>query len=195
VSQDRRTFLKRSGAALSVAAAAGCVPDTPSRPGAAGRELAGPVLDALGSVVLPGELGREGQARAVADFAGWVRDYEPVPELNHGYGTHEIRYGPADPAPGWRAQLEALDLEATKRHGAGFGEIDAADRRALVLGAVRSERGTGLPAPLQAGHVAAALMAHWFRSPDAVDRCYGRRVAPRTCRGLDGSAAEPEAVS
>ena len=226
MTHDRRSFLKHTGAALSAAAAAGCVPGTPpgeaaqpgetakpgeiaqpgetaqpgeaARPGETaqpGRDLAGPLLDAVGAVVLPAELGDEGRAQAVADFAAWVRDYRAVPELNHGYGTHEIRYGPPDPAPGWRAQLDALDLEAHRRHGAPFAEIDGPARHDLVTAAMAAEGGTGLPSPLRARHVATALMAHWFGSSEAVDLCYGRRVSPRTCRNLERSSAEPEALS
>lgn len=196
MTHDRRAFLKRTGAALSAAAAAGCVPDTPPGETAQpGRDLAGPLLDAVGAVVLPAELGDERRAQAVADFAAWVRDYRAVPELNHGYGTHEIRYGPPDPAPGWLAQLDALDLEAQGRHGAPFAEIDGSARRDLVTAAMAADRGTGLPSPLRARHVATALMAHWYESPEAVDLCYGRRVSPRTCRSLEGSSVEPEALS
>ena len=202
MTHDRRTFLKRTGAALSAAAVARCAPGTPpgeaARPGETaqpGRDLAGPLLDTVGAVVLPAEIGDEGRAQAVADFAAWVRDYRAVPELNHGYGTHEIRYGPPDPAPGWRAQLDALDLEAHRRHGAPFAEIDGPARHDLVTAAMAADHGTGLPSPLRARHVATALMAHWFDSSEAVDLCYGRRVSPRTCRNLEGSSAEPEALS
>ncbi len=191
---DRRTFLKRSGAALSAAVVSGCVSDSPSPDEAVdSRHLEPALLRALATVVLPAELGQAGTEAAVQSFERWAYSYEPVAELNHGYGTSEIRYGPPDPVPAWKAQLEALDLEARKRTESSFVTLDVTGRRELLerqgLGS-----GSGMPSPLRAEHVAVALMAHWFRSSDATDRCYERRIAERTCRGIDSAPAEPEAL-
>jgi hypothetical protein len=145
----------------------------------------------VGRLVLPSELGSEGRERAVQAFEAWAYGYQPVAELNHGYGTSEIRYGPPDPVPGWAAQLEALDLEATQRHGTAFADLSRDAAEALLRRHLDDE-GDGMPDALEARHVAVALMAHWFASAEAVDRCYGVSISPRTCRGLDGSAAHPE---
>jgi hypothetical protein len=147
-------------------------------------------LRAIGSLVLPSELGADGQEAAVGAFQAWAEDYEAVPELNHGYGTSRIRYGPPDPVPAWGAQLEALELEALKRHGVGFAELDVGRGEAIIRRHVEDE-GTGMPNPLRARHVAVALLSHWLSTPDATDRCYGVRISPRTGRGLEGSASEP----
>ena len=155
------------------------------------RELIA-LLGAVGAVVLPSELGDAGRTAAVDGFRTWALAYEAVPELNHGYGTSEIRYGPPDPVPAWGAQLRALDLEAGRRHGTAFAALDPADRHALVRRHLDGA-GPGLPSPLGADHVALALLAWWLDTPDATDRCYGAAIAPRTCRGLDASATEPEA--
>jgi hypothetical protein len=152
------------------------------------------LLRLVGAMVLPSELGDAGRDAAVADFERWAAGYEAVPELNHGYGTSEIRYGPADPVPAWGAQLAALDLEAGKRHGARFGELEAPTRLALLRRHI-GDTGAGMPQPLAATHVAVALMSHWYGSPQATDRCYGVRISPQTCRGIDGSALEPEATT
>ena len=102
-------------------------------------------------------------------------------------------YGPPDPVPAWQAQLEALEIEASRRTGSSFAELDIPGRRELIR-RQELDGGSGLPSPLRARHVAVALMAHWFGSSEAVDRCYGRRIAERTCRGIDSAASEPEAV-
>ena len=191
--QDRRTFLKRSGAALSAAAVSGCVPNNvvPRGDSAASRHAS--VLRAVAEVVLPSDLEDASREQAVQSFERWALEYEPVAELNHGYGTSEIRYGPPDPGPGWQAQLEALDIEASRRTGSSFRELDIPQRQELIKRQGLDE-GSGLPNPLRARHVAVALMAHWFRSSEAVDLCYGRRIAERTCRGIDTAPSEPEAV-
>ena len=192
MSHDRRTFLKRSAAALSVTAAAGCVPDA-GREGARGA-LDPALLRAVGDTVLPGELEAGGREAAVRAFERWAYAYEPVAELNHGYGTSEIRYGPPDPVPAWSAQLQALDLEARRRHGSGLAALASSDRERLVRTHL-SGAGDGLPDPLRAEHVALALLAHWLGSSEALDRCYGRRIGLQQCRGLDSASAEPEALA
>ncbi len=192
---DRRTFLKRTGAVLSVAAAGGCGPDGAPGSGrpAEGTGLDPGVLRAVAPLVLPTELGDEGRERAVRAFETWAVDYEPVAELNHGYGTAEIRYGPPDPVPAWGAQLRALDLEASKRHGGAFATLGP-DIRLEILRRHVDDDGDSLPDALRARHVAVALMAHWFATPDATDRCYGVRITPRTCRGIADAPAEPESL-
>lgn len=194
MTEDRRTFLKRSGAAVSAAALSGCGPDHGRSDSAERRARLDPtILRAVAAVVLPGELGASGREAAVGSFERWAMEYQPVAELNHGYGTSEIRYGPPDPVPSWQAQLAALELEANARTGGSFAALDTGARLEL-LERQDLDAGSGLPSPLRARHVAVALMAHWFGSADAVDRCYGQRIAERTCRGIQTAPAEPEAV-
>lgn len=207
MTSDRRTFLKRSGAALSAAALSACVPGDPSRDGggrseadggpggAAALGLDAARLRALGDAVLPSELGADGREAAVSDFERWVAEYAPGFELNHGYGTSEIRHGPPHPAPAWAAQLDTLDAEARIRHGAGFADVGPEARLELVREQVETAGDTNASSPLRAGHVAVALLAHWLSSPGATDLCYGARISPRTCRGIPGSASQPEALA
>jgi hypothetical protein len=209
---DRRAFLRTAGVLAAGAAAAGC--DVP-RPRGDGADPAGgatraegapagsaprrardaaldrPTLAALGEVVLPGELGAAGQARAVDDFVAWVAGYEPVAEEMHGYGYAEIRYLPPDPAPGWRAQLDGLDLLARRSRGRAFAELPLASRRAMVEAALARLPNDTLPAPIAAGHVALALLAHWASSPAAWDLAYGARITPLTCRPLGDAPRRP----
>jgi hypothetical protein len=153
----------------------------------------GALLRAVASHVLPSELGEAGREQTVQGFERWAAAYQPVPELNHGYGTSEIRYGPADPAPAWAAQLRALDIEATKRTGKGFGALERGDADDLLRRHIGDE-GSGMPSPLRARHVAVALLAHWLSTPEATDRCYGVHIAPETCRGIATAPAKPAAL-
>lgn len=197
MSTDRRGFLKAAGTALGAAAVGtGCAPDPDAagdgRPGAASMD--GGLLRAVAVLVLPAELSPMEQEEAVQGFERWAAGYEPVAELNHGYGTSEIRYGPPDPRPGWAAQLRGLDLEAQRRSQTGFAALERTEADALLRGHLADARG-GLGAPLQAEHVGLALLGWWLSTPDATDRCYGVRISPQTCRGIDTAPAEPEALA
>lgn len=209
---DRRAFLRTAGVLAAGAAAAGC--DTGGAAGgdpaaAAGAPPAAPpaatpaagrardvaldrtTLAAVGDVVLPGELGDAGRAGAVDAFVAWVAGYEPVAERMHGYGYADVRYLPPDPAPGWRAQLEGLELLARRSRGASFAALPTTARRALVESALAGAPGDRLPAPIAASHVALALLAHWAASPAAWDLAYGARITPTTCRPLGATSRRP----
>lgn len=205
---DRRAFLRTAGVLAAGAAVTGCDAsradgDAPDASGGATgadapgsrreRDAAfdGATLAALGEVVLPAELGAAGRARTVRDFVAWIDGYEPVAEEMHGYGYAEIRYLPPDPAPGWRAQLEGLDLLARRSRGRSFAELPPASRRTMVEAALARVPGDRLPAPLAAGHVALALLAHWASSPAAWDLAYGARIAPGSCRPLNDAPRRP----
>jgi hypothetical protein len=186
---NRRSFLHSLGALAPGAALAGC----------AGTEAAETAVDplepgllrALAEAVLPSELGEAGRDRAVATFREWLQDFEPVAELNHGYGTGELEYTAADPAPGWGAQLRALDLRARRETGRGFAELDAGERRALVRRQVPAERADRLPGVAEAPHVAVGLLAHFYRSPEANDLCHRAAIGRQSCRPLARSAQRP----
>ena len=156
-----------------------------------------PVLEALAPLVLPASsMTTETLARTLQRFAAWADDFEPVAELDHRYlSTDEIPYGPPDPRPLWRAQLEALETEAQKRHLQSFTALTVELQREMtsraIDRAVSREPGTGLPRPEHAGHVAVALMAWFFRSSDANDLCYGKRIGRHECRGMRGVELEP----
>ena len=191
MAQDRRSFLKHSAAALSAAAlgtenALGATPTTQPP-----RALDAALLRAVGDAVLPEAIGPEGREIAVGAFELWLSDFQPVAELTHPYGGSEIPYGPPDPEPGWSAQLEALDLLAQARWGSPFPELSV-HRRKEILGEQMGAPADGFPAPGRAQHVGVALMAHYFTSPDAVDRCYGVRITKLECRSIDDVGGRPE---
>ena len=193
----RRSFLKTAGL-LAASTAAGCtleshVPE--SAPASAAREretgFDRTLLSAVGHAVLPEELGAQGTAVAIDRFVAWIDAYEPVAEEMHGYGYADIRYLPPDPAPGWRAQLTALELLARRSKRKPFARLTMPERRELISSALGGERSERLPAPLDARHVALALLAHWASSADAWDLALGAKVQPNTCRVLGEANAPP----
>ncbi len=192
----RRAFLKIAGV-LAASTAAGCQFEThiPETPGLTGAERAigfdRTLLDAVAEVVLPSELGAKGRDVATGQFVAWVDGYDPVAEEMHGYGYADIRYLPPDPAPSWRAQLTALDLLARKSRQQPFARLAPAARKELLDVALKGHGGERLPSPLEASHVAIALLAHWAASPDAWDLALGAKVMPNTCRVLGDANAKP----
>ena len=196
----RRGFLK-SASLLAVGATSTLACETETRaslretdpalaPRATGFDR--PRLDALAAAVLPESLGADGRRQAVDAFVTWVDGYDPAAEEMHGYGYSDVRYLPADPAPAWRAQLDALELLARRIHQASFASLNVEKGRALLQTVLRRERGGDrLPAPLGASHIAIALMSHWASSPAAWDRALGVQVGAMTCRPLEDATRKP----
>lgn len=150
------------------------------------------LLTTLGETVLPAELGTDAAARVSRGFAQWSAGYRRRAELVHPYGSATIRFSGEPPTPRWRQQLDALQREAHTRHRRPFAAITPEQRREIVQAAVlASERGDRLPEPVAAVHVATALMAWYFRSPDAADLCYQARIGRQQCRPLVNSPREP----
>lgn len=183
---SRRAFLQTAAALPVVAAPAVAATSAPAQ-----QPMFDPVLlRALAHTVLPSELGAAGIERAAAGFERWVAAYEPVAEADHGYGTDALEYLPAHPGPGWAAQLQALDLEARRRSGRGFAELDHDARQELVRRHLAGER--SLARVEDARHVALGLLAWWVATPEATDLAYRARIAKETCRPLADASAPPQ---
>ena len=133
-------------------------------------------LRALASAVLPAELGDAGLARVTEEFVRWVRGYRAGAEMDHGYGFTRLRIKGPSPAPAYLKQLAAL------RGHADAEAVEAALREAGV---------TELPRTPGASHVAADLMAFYFRGSDANDLCYRAAIGRDQCRALAGSDLPP----
>jgi len=187
----RRTFMKTGAALASALALPGCETSTEAPPApAAGRPE---TLLAVGSIVLPAaSLGEDGVRRVVEGFRKWLDELEPVAELDHAYiFTDEILYGPPDPDPMWTAQLEALELEAEKRHEAPFAALPREEQEALLRRQLPPNPGAALADPARAPHVALGLLAYFYQSSEANDLCYERAIEKTTCRGVESGAVEP----
>src|SRR5437762_3026964 len=126
-------------------------------------------LRALAQVVLPKEIDA---AKIAEDFSRWVREYRAGAEMEHGYGFTRLRSKPASPAPAYLEQLAAVGPNPTAES---------------VAGALEDAKITDLPRAPDGRHVAADLMAFWFRSSDANDLCYRAAIGRDKCRGLAGS--------
>ena len=200
MTQDRRTFLKRAAGVTGAAAVGGslgltgCSPDadTPAR-----SRLDQALLLAVADAALPvGALGPEGTQRAVTDFTAWIDAFEPVAELDHPYLTDELLYGPAHPGPRWQADLEALDIEARRRLGVPFQELDRQGRGDLLARAISDDvpEDGRLPSPARARHVAVGLMAWFYSTSAANDLGYEARIGRHDCRGIASLPDEPPAL-
>ena len=190
---SRRTFMKTGAALASALAVPGCAPGT-AKETAETRAGRPETLRAVAGIVLPAAaLGEGGVERVVVGFQKWLDELEPVAELDHAYiFTDEILYGPPDPAPLWTSQLEALDLEAEKRHEASFAAIPR-EEQAAILRRQMPPGLTELPQPARAPHVALGLLAYFYQTSGANDLCYERAIEKATCRGVDSGAVEPPA--
>ncbi|MFN0097749.1 MAG: hypothetical protein ACKVS7_03665 [Gemmatimonadaceae bacterium] len=209
---DRRDFIRRAALAAATASGLGATeslaqgaasatrdqagaapPAVPQRAAPASPRTLDPVLlRALGDALLPEMLGEAGRANAVAAFATWLARYTPVAEEMHGYGDAEITYTPSDPAPGWNAQLEGLDLLARRKHRRGFARLGVPLRRAVIQTQLARVSNRTLPAnPLAAPHVAVALLAHWAASSAAIDLAYESRIMKGYCRSLSETSRPP----
>ena len=148
-------------------------------------------LHALGEAVLPSELGRAGTVAAVVAFQRWLAGYRENAELLHGYGTSALERSGPTPATRWASQLDALDRSARAEGARSFAALSLERRREIVRGALVSVKGDRLPLVGRAPHVALALLAHWYDTPDATDRCYDARIGKESCRPLGTSTRRP----
>lgn len=195
---DRRDFLKKSAAAAAALGISGTEAAATQATNEAANQATTPpaeTLRAIGAAVLPaGDLGPDGTERVVTDFEAWIEGFEPVAEMPHGYlnrGLSNIRYGPPHPGPRWAAQVEALELEAGKRHSSAFAELSIDEQRALIQGQLGRDELGRLPSPGQARHVAVGLMAFFYAGSEATDLCYRASIGRFKCRGLGTLGREP----
>ena len=152
------------------------------------------VLRDVAATVLPSAIGRKGQDEAVDGFLRWIRDYKAGVALSHGYGEPRlVKTGPS-PAPGYAAQIAALQA-AAKAKGGRFGALPLADRRALLDEAFKAAEVRSLPGRPDGTHVVADLMAHYFRSSGANDLCYNARIGRNTYRAIRVTTVRPQPLN
>ncbi|MEP7000188.1 MAG: gluconate 2-dehydrogenase subunit 3 family protein [bacterium] len=148
-------------------------------------------LAAIGAAILPTELGSAATTAAVHRFQRWIAGYREGAELLHGYGTSKLERSGQTPATRWAAQLDAIDARSRKLHGRAFADLSLTLQRDTIredLSAITSGR---LPSVVRAPHVALALLAHFYASPEATDLCYGAQIGKQACRPLAASSRQP----
>ena len=149
----------------------------------------------VAQAVLPKEIGAAGQREALAAFVTWIHDHDAGRYLEHGYGHTRVAKSVAAPVEKYRAQLQLLGAAARRRHRKGFGALDLAARRALLLEAVAAQKIDGLDQRPSGRHVATDLMSHYFGSIEANDLCYEAEIGRDSCRSLAGSGEPPEPLA
>jgi hypothetical protein len=147
-------------------------------------------LRGLATVVLPPSLGPERIDEIVDRFRAWLRAYRPGAELDHGYGHTKLRATAASPLLGYARQLAALD-RAARAEGQPFARLAPERQRSLVGAALAASEVADLPERPDGRHVAADLLAFFFRGSEASDLCYGKAIGRDQCRGLPGSENPP----
>jgi len=147
-------------------------------------------LRALAMAVLPESLGGERVGEITDRFRAWLRAYRPGAELDHGYGHTKIRTSAPSPLAGYGRQLAELE-GAAQAEGVSFARLAPERQRAIVTTTLAAARVSDLPERPDGRHVAADLLAFFFRSSEASDLCYGAAIGRDICRGLPGSEKAP----
>lgn len=193
---NRRTLLQRAAALLAMA------PFDRLRLFAQPRELtpdAIAMLHDVAATVLPASLGAA-RIKQVADrFAAWTRGYREGVALAHGYGHPRLVKSGASPVPTYIRQLAALEAEALRhssgqpRSGGGkWQALDVETRRAILDAAFAQAGVRALPARPMGQHVAADLMAFYFRSSEANDVAYNALINREVCRPIAITTRRPQ---
>ena len=150
------------------------------------------VFAAVAAAVLPASLGRARVDEVARGFRAWVEGYREGAELDRGYGHTRLRATGPSPAASYGLQLAALDRAARAEGANNFAAASPEQRTALLEAALSSAGIDELPERPDGRHVAADLLAFFFRSAEANDLCYGAAIARDACRGLDGSDQPPK---
>jgi hypothetical protein len=181
--QTRRSALKALGA---LAAAPAGLTAAPREQGTT-PALDANALNAIAEAVLPDEMGAAARRTVVTQFLQWLRGYREGADTDHGYGFTRLRKLGPSPAARYPAQLAALDAVDGQR----FHSLSIDRRRAVIVQALTEAKVERLPGRPSGAHIAADLMAFYFTSAAAFDLCYKAPIGRDSCRGLDGSDAEP----
>lgn len=143
-----------------------------------------PTLRALGEAVLPSELSKAATASALDRFQRWIVGYREGAELLHGYGTSTLENAGPTPATKWAAQLARLESRK-------FAALSLEQRRAIISTELTALKVDRIGSVGRAPHVAVALLAHFYASPEATDLCYQAKIGKQTCRPLATSSRQP----
>ena len=185
--------MKRRAALQWIASFAAAAIAVPARLFGQPRELTAESVSFLNEVaptVLPASLGANGIRGIVDKFVGWTRGYREGVALAHGYGHPRLRKSGPSPVPIYSAQLTALASEA-KARGTSWPALDLETRRSLLDTALTKAGVRSLPPRPIGQHVIADLMAFYFRSSEANDRCYSALINREVCRPIAITTRKP----
>jgi hypothetical protein len=157
------------------------------------RELTPGALATLREIaptLLPASLGSNGAAEMVDRFVAWTRGYREGVPVAHGYGHPRLQKTGPSPVPGYITQLAALDADARAK-GGRWETLDLESRRALLDAAFTKAGIRSLPQRPTGQHVAADLMAFYFRSSEANDQCYSAAIQREVCRPIEITTKRP----
>jgi len=141
----------------------------------------------LAAVALPESLGRKRTDKIADDFVQWVRDYKEGVNMASGYGHPRTQIVPANPSKLYPEQLQVLQ--------AAFANADIVAKRAAVERALGEAGVDRLPNRPNGKHVAADLLAYFYRSSDGEDLLYDAAIKRSECRGLGNSAQRPASLT
>jgi hypothetical protein len=147
-------------------------------------------LHEIAPTVLPASIGAAGLRTSVDRFVVWTRGYREGVALAHGYGHPRLQKSGASPVPAYLAQLSSLEADARAR-GGRWNALDLEARRALLDAAFTKAGVRNLPPRPLGQHVIADLMAHYFRSSEANDRCYHAAINREVCRPIQITTRRP----
>jgi hypothetical protein len=148
-------------------------------------------LRGLAAAVLPAALGAE-RRDAIADrFFAWLQNYKAGADKGHGYGVTRLATAADSPVVAYIPQLAVLEKAARQRGAKDFATLSNDDQHALIEAAFQGAKVDRLPERPEGKHVAADLMAFFFRSSEANDLCYKAEIGKDTCRDLADSPQRP----
>ena len=148
-------------------------------------------LHELAPTVLPATLGDKG-VRSVTDrFVAWTRGYREGVALAHGYGHPRLQKSGPSPVRVYMSQLAEL-AAAAKAKGVRWSALDLETRRSILDAALAKAGVRNLPPRPIGQHVAADLMAFYFRSSEANDACYQALINREVCRPIAITTRKPE---
>ncbi len=183
----RRTLLQLAASATAL------LPFEPLRLFAQPRELtpeAAAAIHDIAHTVLPATLGPDRTRAAVEKFIAWTRGYREGVPLAHGYGHPRLTRSGPSPVPRYMTQLAELDAAARAKGGA-WTSLDLEVRRALLDDAFTKAGIRNLPPRPMGQHVIVDLMAFYFRSSEANDRCYSAMISREICRPIAITTKRP----
>jgi hypothetical protein len=135
---------------------------------------------------------RHGAPDAIADrFATWLKNYKAGADKGHGYGVTRLATASDSPVVAYIPQLAVLEKAARQRGAKDFATLSNDDQHALIEAAFQGAKVDRLPDRPEGKHVAADLMAFFFRSSEANDLCYRAEIGKDTCRDLADSPRPP----